>query len=61
MSGARRWMYGGLFVVGMVIAGGLVVAINGSPSNVIGLPLFETRALLGGLGYPINGSPVTNV
>ncbi|MDZ4737670.1 MAG: Maf family protein [Rhodospirillaceae bacterium] len=29
--------------------------INGSYSNVVGLPLFETAALLGGLSWPILG------
>ena len=35
-------------------AGGFVVAVNGSCSNVVGLPLYETRALLGGLGFPVD-------
>jgi septum formation protein len=34
-------------------AAGLIPWISGSYSNVVGLPLFETRALLAGLGYPI--------
>jgi len=33
-------------------AGQFVRAINGSPSNVVGLPLYETIALLVGLGFP---------
>ena len=33
-------------------AGGFVVALNGSYTGVVGLPLYETRALLVGLGYP---------
>lgn len=33
-------------------AGGFIEWINGSFSNVIGLPLAETRAMLTGLGYP---------
>jgi septum formation protein len=33
-------------------AGAFVVAINGSYTGVVGLPLFETRAVLVGLGYP---------
>ena len=53
-SGEWRDKAGGYAIQGR--AGGFVVAINGSPSNVIGLPLYETRALLGGLGYPIDGS-----
>ena len=28
--------------------------INGSYSNVVGLPLFETNAILAGLGYPLS-------
>lgn len=35
-------------------AGRFVIAVNGSSSNVIGLPLYETCALLGGLGYPVD-------
>ncbi len=38
-------------------AEGLVRFINGSYSNVVGLPLFETRALLAGLGYVVNSTP----
>ena len=34
-------------------AEGLVVAIQGSHSGVVGLPLFETRALLKAAGFPI--------
>jgi septum formation protein len=33
-------------------AGAFVTALNGSYSGVVGLPLYETRALLIGLGYP---------
>jgi septum formation protein len=33
-------------------AGAFVVALNGSYTGVVGLPLYETRALLVGLGYP---------
>ncbi len=33
-------------------AGAFVVALNGSYTGVVGLPLYETRALLAGLGYP---------
>jgi len=32
-------------------AGAFVAALNGSYSGVVGLPLYETRALLVGLGY----------
>jgi septum formation protein len=33
-------------------AGAFVIALNGSYTGVVGLPLYETRALLIGLGYP---------
>lgn len=33
-------------------AGGFVTDLNGSYSGVVGLPLYETRALLVGLGFP---------
>jgi septum formation protein len=33
-------------------AGGFVAGLNGSYTGVVGLPLYETRALLAGLGYP---------
>jgi len=33
-------------------AGGFVKALNGSYSSVVGLPLFDTRNLLIGAGYP---------
>ncbi len=33
------------------LAGGFVIAVQGSYSAVIGLPLYETRMLLEGLGY----------
>jgi septum formation protein len=33
-------------------AAGFARALSGSYSNVVGLPLYETRALLRGLGYP---------
>ncbi len=34
-------------------AAGFIAWISGSYSNVVGLPLYETHALLAGLGYPI--------
>lgn len=34
-------------------AAGLIRALSGSPSGVIGLPLYETRALLLAAGYPL--------
>ena len=33
-------------------AGAFVIALSGSYTGVVGLPLYETRALLEGLGYP---------
>jgi len=33
-------------------AGAFVIALNGSYTGVVGLPLYETRALMVGLGYP---------
>jgi len=33
-------------------AGAFVTALNGSYTGVVGLPLYETRALLVGLGFP---------
>jgi septum formation protein len=33
-------------------AGAFVASLNGSYSGVVGLPLYETRALLTGLGFP---------
>jgi septum formation protein len=33
-------------------AGAFVTGLNGSYTGVVGLPLYETRALLVGLGYP---------
>lgn len=40
---------GGYGIQGM--AGGFVTAINGSYTAIVGLPLYETRSLLEGLGY----------
>jgi len=45
-----RGKAGGYAVQGL--AGAFVRHLSGSHSNVVGLPLFETRALLRGLGYP---------
>jgi glyoxylase-like metal-dependent hydrolase (beta-lactamase superfamily II) len=53
-SGEWRDKAGGYAIQGR--AGGFVIALNGSPSNVVGLPLYETRALLAGLGYPIDAA-----
>ena len=50
-SGEWQGKAGGYAIQGR--AAGLVAWISGSYSNVVGLPLFETQALLVGLGYPI--------
>jgi len=42
---------GGYAVQG--IAGSFVVKMVGSYSNIVGLPLYETIALLGGEGFPV--------
>ncbi len=44
-----RGKAGGYAVQGA--AGGFVTALNGSYSGVVGLPLYETRCVLEGLGY----------
>src|SRR5690349_22858525 len=51
-SGEWRGKAGGYAAQG--IAGGFVVKLVGSYSNVIGLPLYEILTLLGGEGYPIH-------
>jgi septum formation protein len=51
-SGEWRGKAGGYAAQG--IAGGFVVKLVGSYSNVIGLPLYEALTLLGGEGYPIH-------
>jgi len=50
-SGEWRGKAGGYAAQG--IAGSFIVKIVGSYSNVVGLPLYETTALLAGEGYPI--------
>ena len=50
-SGEWRGKAGGYAAQG--IAGTFIVKIVGSYSNVVGLPLYESMALLGGEGYPI--------
>jgi len=50
-SGEWRGKAGGYAVQGL--AGAFVVKIVGSYSNVVGLPLYETLALLSGEGYPV--------
>jgi nucleoside triphosphate pyrophosphatase len=50
-SGEWRGKAGGYAAQG--IAGSFVVKIVGSYTNVVGLPLYETMALLDGEGFPI--------
>ena len=49
-SGEWTGKAGGYGVQGR--AGAFVIALNGSYTGVVGLPLYETRALLIGLGFP---------
>ena len=51
-SGEWRGKAGGYAVQGF--AGGFVVKLNGSYSNVVGLPLYEVMMLLTGDGYPVH-------
>jgi nucleoside triphosphate pyrophosphatase len=48
-GGEWRGKAGGYAIQGRAAA--LIRAISGSYSNIVGLPLFETSALLGGLGW----------
>ena len=50
-SGEWRGKAGGYAVHGL--AGAFVVKLVGSYTNVVGLPLYETLALLSGEGYPV--------
>jgi septum formation protein len=50
-SGEWRSKAGGYAVQG--IAGSFVVKMVGSYTNIVGLPLYETMALLGGEGFPV--------
>lgn len=50
-SGEWRGKAGGYAVQGL--AGGLVIKLVGSYTNVVGLPLYETMTLLMGEGYPV--------
>src|SRR5207248_2793714 len=50
-SGEWRGKAGGYAVQGL--AGSFVVKLVGSYTNVVGLPLYETLALLSGEGYPV--------
>ncbi len=51
-SGEWRGMAGGYAAQG--IAGGFIVKIVGSYSNIVGLPLYEALTLLGGEGFPVH-------
>ena len=51
-SGEWRGKAGGYAVQGL--AGTFVVKMVGSYTNVVGLPLYETAALLEGDGYPVH-------
>lgn len=51
-SGEWRGKAGGYAIQG--IAAAFVVKLIGSYTNVVGLPLFETSALLQGEGYPVH-------
>jgi septum formation protein len=53
-SGEWRGKAGGYAIQGF--AGAFVVRLIGSYSNVVGLPLAETAALLAGEGYPLHRS-----
>jgi septum formation protein len=50
-QGEWRGKAGGYAIQGR--AAMFVRSLSGSHSNVVGLPLFETAALLRGLGYPV--------
>jgi septum formation protein len=51
--GSAEWRgkAGGYAIQGQ--AGGFVTGMSGSYSAIVGLPLYETAALLEGVGYPI--------
>ncbi|MBB3808395.1 septum formation protein [Pseudochelatococcus contaminans] len=51
-SGEWRGKAGGYAIQGL--AGSFVVKLVGSYSGVVGLPLYETAALLAGEGYPVH-------
>lgn len=53
LSGEWRGKAGGYAIQGAAAA--FVKRFNGSYTNVVGLPLYETVALLNGLGYPCGG------
>ena len=53
-SGEWRGKAGGYAIQGL--AGGFVIRLVGSYTNVVGLPLYETAALLQAEGYPVHFS-----
>lgn len=53
-SGEWRGKAGGYAIQGL--AGAFVVRLIGSYSSVVGLPLYETVALLAGEGYPVTST-----
>ncbi len=53
-SGEWRGKAGGYAIQGL--AGAFVVKLTGSYSNVVGLPLYETFAMLDGEGFPVRFS-----
>ena len=54
MAGEWRGKAGGYAIQGL--AGAFVVKLVGSYTNVVGLPLYETMALLEGEGFPVRGA-----
>lgn len=58
-SGEWRGKAGGYAIQG--IAGSFVVKLIGSYTNVVGLPLYETMAMLVGEGYPVHFNWVNKV
>jgi len=60
-SGEWRGKAGGYGIQGL--AGAFVVKLNGSYTNVVGLPLYETVSMLAGEGYRVRagwGDPLTS-
>lgn len=53
-TGEWQGKAGGYALQGMAEA--FIIQIIGSPSGIIGLPLYETAALLTGAGFPVFGS-----
>jgi septum formation protein len=56
-SGEWRGKAGGYAIQGL--AGSFVIKISGSYTNVVGLPLYETVALLAGEGFPVHFNWIT--